>query len=288
MKVSGFTFIRNAIELGYPVRESILSILPICDEFIVNVGDSEDDTLELVSSIGDPKIKIIQSTWNEKMVTKGFVYAQQKMIAHYNCTGDWAFYLEGDEVVHEDDLPLIMDAMSRYERDHEVEALVFDYIHFYCNQHTVLEGPGWLRRAPRIIRNTIRVYSPDGLYFLVLRKGNRKGQYPKTALTGARIFHYGWMRPEDKYKVKLSKVSKYWNKGTQEDFRYGRIDPSVVKPYKGSHPAVMKGWLPDPPPQLILDSSYRLTEKDIRQRLKAVIEKILPIDLSRRHFHLVR
>lgn len=286
MKVSGFTFIRNAEKLGYPVKESILSILPICDEFIVNVGDSDDNTLEIVSSINDPKIKIIQSQWNEKMTTKGFVYAQQKMIAHFNCTGDWAFYLEGDEVVHEDDLPKIHSAMVKYLNDTEVDALVFDYIHFYCNQNTVLEGPGWLRRAPRIVRNTLRIYSPDALFFLILDK-NRKGRYPRAAHTNAHIYHYGWMRQEDKFKTKVKSISKYWGQSAKE-FKYGSIDPITVKEFKGNHPKVMSSWLPNPPPTLTLDPNYRLTSKDIRQRIKAVIEKILRVDLSRKHFKLIR
>ena len=95
MKVSGFTFIRNGTLLGYPFIESILSALPICDEFIVAVGDSEDDTLARIQAIDSDKIKIISTQWNEKMQDRGFVYAQQKMIAQYNCSGDWAFYLEG-------------------------------------------------------------------------------------------------------------------------------------------------------------------------------------------------
>ncbi|HIJ60916.1 MAG TPA: glycosyltransferase [Nitrospirae bacterium] len=286
MKVSGFTFIRNASILGYPVRESILSILPICDEFVVNIGDSEDDTDEIISSIKDPKIRIIRSQWNEKMVTKGFVYGQQKSIAHYNCTGDWAFYLEGDEVIHEDDLPKIRFLMEKYLNDHRVEALVFDYIHFYCNQNTILEGPGWTRRAPRIIRNTIRVYSPDGLFFLVLEK-NKVGRYPYGILTNVPIYHYGWMRQESKFNTKVKKVSKYWNHRAKE-FKYGQIDPKVVKEFKGTHPTVMKSWLPDPPPVLTLDKEYRLTNKEIRQRMKSLIERIISIDLSRRHFKLIK
>ncbi|MCX8069910.1 MAG: glycosyltransferase family 2 protein [Thermodesulfovibrionales bacterium] len=285
MKVSGFTFIRNASLLGYPIRESIRSILPICDEFIVNVGDSEDDTFELVKSINDPKIRIIRSQWNEKMVTKGFVYGQQKNIAHYNCNGDWAFYLEGDEIIHEDDLPKIRSLMEKYLDDKKVEALVFDYIHFYCNQNTVLEGPGWMRRAPRVIRNTIRVYSPDGLFFLVLKK-NKIGRYPYGVLTHVPIYHYGWMRQESKFKTKVEKVSKYWSHEAK-GFKYGQIDPIVVKEYKGKHPAVMKTWLPENPPLLTLDNNYKLTTKDIRQRIKSVIEKIFGVDLSRKHYKLV-
>ena len=48
MKVTGFTFIRNAIRYDYPVKEAILSILPLCDEFVVAVGKSDDDTRSLI------------------------------------------------------------------------------------------------------------------------------------------------------------------------------------------------------------------------------------------------
>ena len=99
MKVSGFTFIRNGINLGYPFIESIKSILPICDEFIIAVGKSEDNTLQKICALKSKKIKIIETSWNENISDRGFVYAQQKMIAQYNCTGDWAFYLEGDEIL---------------------------------------------------------------------------------------------------------------------------------------------------------------------------------------------
>ena len=99
MKVSGFTFIRNGSSLGYPFIESIKSILPICDEFIVAIGRSEDDTLKKILALRSKKIKIIETSWNENISDRGFVYAQQKMIAQYNCSGDWAFYLEGDVII---------------------------------------------------------------------------------------------------------------------------------------------------------------------------------------------
>ena len=111
MKVSGFTFLRNGQKLGYPFVESIRSVLPIVDEFVVALGPCEDDTEKMLRGIGDPKIRIIPTQWNERIRSdyslKGFVYGQQKSIALFNCTGDWAFYLEGDEVVHENDLPKI-------------------------------------------------------------------------------------------------------------------------------------------------------------------------------------
>ena len=122
--ISGFTFIRNGVMLGFPFVESIRSLLPLVDEFVVAVGRGEDATLERVKAIGDGKIRIIETVWNERMADRGFVYAQQKMMAQYACTGDWAFYLEGDEVVHEDELDTIRASVQRHHGNPAVEALV--------------------------------------------------------------------------------------------------------------------------------------------------------------------
>ena len=131
MKVSGFTFLRNAVINGYPFEESIRSILPIVDEFICVIGESQDETRARVAAIGCKKIRMVDSQWNESMQDRGFVYGQQKMIAQYNCSGDWAFYLEGDEVLHEAEVGQIRQTMQDNLSDLEVEALYFDVLHFY-------------------------------------------------------------------------------------------------------------------------------------------------------------
>ena len=75
MKVSGFTFIRNALKYDYLIVEAIQSILPICDEFIIAVGNSEDETLALIQKIDPQKIKIIQTIWNDSLRDNGEVLA---------------------------------------------------------------------------------------------------------------------------------------------------------------------------------------------------------------------
>ena len=129
--ISGFTFIRNGTSLGFPFLESISSLLPLVDEFVISVGLGDDDTLQRIQALNTPKIRIIETVWNERMGDRGFVYAQQKMIAQYACTGDWAFYLEGDEVVHEEDIAKIRASVNQHHHNPAVEALVFDYVHFY-------------------------------------------------------------------------------------------------------------------------------------------------------------
>ena len=79
----------------------------------MNVGRCEDGTLEFVQSIGDPRIKIVESVWDESLRKDGLIYSQQTNIALSRCTGDWAFYIQADEVVHEDDLPVLRRSMRR-------------------------------------------------------------------------------------------------------------------------------------------------------------------------------
>ena len=285
MKVSAFTFIKNGQILGYPFLQSIQSILPIVDEFVINVGLSDDETLDLIRSIQDKKIRIIQSKWNNGMHNRGYVYGQQKMIAQFNCTGDWAFYIEGDEVYHEKDLEKIHKSMEVHLNDSKVEALVFDFKHFYGNANTILDSPGWYRKEARIIKNSVRSYAPDGLFWLVL-ESNKKGRYPWAKHTGASCYHYGWVRSEDQMNLKSNKVQKYWG-GDPVKIDYTQTDQSIIRPFQGTHPKIVENWLPKDIGIFEVDPSYKLTQKQKNHRLKIKIEKLFSIDLSKKHFKLV-
>jgi hypothetical protein len=286
MKVSAFTFIKNGYLLGYPFLQSIQSILPIVDEFIINVGESEDETLDLINSLKDKKIRIIESKWNDEMVDRGYVYGQQKMIAQYNCTGDWAFYIEGDEVYHEKDLQKIRDSMELNLNNPDVEALVFDFKHFYGNSNSVLNSPGWYRSEARIIRNSIRSYAPDGLFWLVL-DSNKKGRYPRAKKTGVSCYHYGWVRSENQMNLKSQKVQKYWG-GSPAVIDYSQIDQFIIAEFIGTHPETVKDWLPKETGIYLADPDYKLTKKQKKHRAIMKVESILGIDLSKKHFKLIK
>lgn len=282
MKVSGFTFLRNAVTNGYPFEESIRSILPIVDEFVCVIGDSQDETRERVSKIGDSKIRIIDSRWNESMRDRGFVYGQQKMIAQYNCSGDWAFYLEGDEVLHEDELNSIVKSMSDNLLDPDVEALYFDFFHFYGTPTQI--GIAGYRRAPRIIKNSIRAIAPDGLFWVVLDH-NKKGRYPKAKHAGASIYHYGHCRSVSKMSEKLRQVGKYWGNSHQEFVGYGAIDVAELRPFVGTHPRVMEDWIAsDAEHSFAQSSAYRLTRRDWRNRFRFWIEERFDLEISKKHY----
>ena len=286
-KLSGFTFLRNGVQLGFPFEASVRSILPIVDEMVIAVGHSNDDTLARLKAIGDPKIKIIETVWNESMSQRGFVYAQQKMIAQYACTGRWAFYLEGDEVVHEQDHAAILAAVAKYDSDPEVEAIAFDYHHFFGSAEWVAVTPAWYRRECRIIRNTIRTYAPDGLYWVVMDH-NRRGRYPRAALAGAKIYHYGHARSIGRMQAKMDQVSKYWNSEAPV-VTYQQMDPQGLRRFEGTHPWVVRDWIAaECDSTFTPNTSARLSKRDRKYRLSMKLESLLGVDMSRRHFKLVR
>ena len=286
MKISAFTFIKNGQILGYPFIQSIKSILPIVDEFVINVGLSEDNTLEEIKAIDNSKIKIIHSVWNDNMKDRGYVYGQQKMIAQFNCTGDWAFYVEGDEVYHEEDLDKIYQSMKDNLNNPNVEALIFDFYHFYGNSNSILNSPGWYRSEARIIKNSLRSYAPDGLFWLVL-DSNKTGRYPQAKHTGAYCYHYGWVRTEDQMNLKSKKVQQYWG-GTPKLIDYSKIDQSIIHKFNGSHPKVIHEWLPKSNGLFKANPEYKLTQKEQKHKLMIKFEKLFGLDLSKKHYKLIK
>ena len=249
MKISGFTMVRNATRFYFPVKESILSILPIVDEFIVALGkgDTDDKTEEEILSIGSPKIKIIHRVWDEKRFLNSAVFRDETNEALSHCTGDWCFYIQADEVVHEKDLIAIKDSCNFYLNKNEVEGLLFSYNHFWGDYNHYLPMHGWYKNEIRIIRNKIGITSiKDAQSF---RKSDN--QKLKVALINAQIYHYGWVRPPDRMKSKKKEHdSIHHGKAKGElinpevkSFDYGPL--SRIPVFKGTHPAVMNRKLID-------------------------------------------
>lgn len=244
MKVTGFSFVRNAVSYEYPIVEAITSILPICDEFVIAVGKSNDGTLELVRAIDSPKLRILETVWDDSLREGGRVLAAEtdKALAAISPDTDWAFYIQGDEVVHEADLPAIRQAMERYLDQPHVEGLLFEYRHFYGSYRYVGDSRRWYRREIRIVRNSGNVASwKDAQGFRT-----KDGQKLRVKLIDAHIHHYGWVRPPETQRRRLHQFEKLWHAGDsllrqQEQVRrfdYAQIDSLAL--FEGTHPAVMK------------------------------------------------
>ena len=248
MKVSGFTFCRNVVKYDYPVVESIRSILPIVDEFIVNVGRCEDGTLELIRSIGDPKIRIVESVWDESLKKDGLIYSQQTNIALAQCTGDWAVYVQGDEVIHEQDLPALARAMKANLDNRSVRGLLFRYLHFMGDYWSL--NPWFYHRAVRVIRNNGEIESCGdavGFHLKATRQYLQSGPKEWLADSGARMFHYGWVKePKTMLAKKREQVTVYTNRLSPADERQIKSEDwifeeyDILKNFTGTHPAVMR------------------------------------------------
>lgn len=241
MKISGFTFVRNGLKFDYPFIESIQSMIPICDEVIVVVGDSEDETLQKILDLNEKKIKIIQTIWNEKLREGGKILAQQTNIALTHITGDWGLYLQADEVIHEKYLDNIFNAMHTHLHNTEVEGLLFNYIHFYGSYDYYADSRKWYRKEIRIIRNNIGVTSwKDAQGF---RINNRK---MKVKEIDAYIYHYGWVKHPKVMMEKIKIFNKLWhdddwiakNIQMKDYFDFSIIEK--LSKFEGTHPAVMK------------------------------------------------
>lgn len=243
MQVSGFTFVRNAIKYDYPVVESIRSILPLCDEVIVCVGNSEDDTLALIQSIKSPKIKIIESIWDDALREGGRVLAVEtnKALDAVSPKSDWAIYIQADELIHEQYLDTIKQAMEANKNKKEVECLVLKYVHFYGNYHYVGDSRKWYRREVRIIKNNSQIRSYKDA------QGFRKHENPlKGKLIDAFIYHYGWVKNPYHQQTKAKDFNKLWHSdeevkkiiSQEEMYDYTKINS--LKRFQGTHPSVME------------------------------------------------
>jgi hypothetical protein len=240
VKVSGFTIVRNAIKLDFPVEASIRSILPICDEVVVNVGRSDDDTLDLVRSIADPKIRILETEWD--MSGGNSVLGRVTHQAMQACRHPWGVYIQADEVLHERGAELLADAIQRYDGNPRVEGLLVRYLHFYGGFDTIATHRRWYRREVRAVRLApeldIRPY--QGAQGFRVGPGHRK---IRAQLTDAEMFHYGWARPTQALREKrdLGRTMYPWRDADVSRPLLAWIPG--IRPFTGSHPAVAHRWI---------------------------------------------
>ena len=239
MKVCGFSFIRNGIKFDYPFREALLSIIPLCDEVIVAVGKSEDHTLEAVRSLHQ-KIKVIETLWDESLKVGGKVLAVEtdKAFQAIAADYDWAFYIQGDEVLHDQSVAVVRKAMEENLHNKKIDGLLFNYLHFFGSYDYVGAKFSWYRREIRVIRNNKKFYSYRDA------QGFRKDDNEKlnVKLIDAWIYHYGWVRTPEAMQRKLnSSIRLYGGESATNkvEFEYTESHEPVIK-FEGTHPQLMQ------------------------------------------------
>ena len=243
MKIAGFTIIKNAVVNDFPIVEAIKSILPVVDEMIVLIGDSTDATIALIESIGDPKIKIHHSVWDKNLRKGGVVLAVEtdKAFQYIDASFDWAFYIQGDEVVHEKYHPAIMEACHKYKSDDAVQGLLFKYKHFFGTYDYVGDSRKWYAHEVRIIRNNKKITAyRDAQGFRI-----GKTKLPVAAIN-ASIYHYGWVKSPEQMRKKQKESSVFWHDDTQmqkiisspDYYDFSGFDS--LEKFTDTHPIVMK------------------------------------------------
>jgi len=276
MKVSGFTFIRNALIYDYPIEEAIKSVLPICDEMVVAVGQSEDDTRSLIANINPEKIKIIDTLWDDSMREGGKVLALEtdKAFQEISPDTDWAFYIQGDEVLHEKYLCVVQKAMQQYLHTPKVDGLLFNYLHFYGSYDYVASSLNWYDKEIRVVRKNDNIYSyKDAQGF---RKNNDEKLNVK--LIDAYIYHYGWVKDPRKMQKKQENFGKLWhddewiekNIEKVEDFNYFK-NIQELKFFEDTHPKVMQTLIGRKNWQFNYDISFNKTSS--KDKLKKLAKK---------------
>jgi len=275
VKVSGFTIVRNAIKLDFPVEPSIRSILPICDEVVVNVGRSDDATLDLVRSIDDPKIRILETEWD--MSRGNSVLGIETERAMRACVHPWGIYIQADEVLHERGADELAAAIQNHHGDGRVEGLLVRYVHFYGGFDTIATHRRWYRREVRAVRLApeldIRPYQGA--------QGFRVGpEFKKirARLTSAEMFHYGWARPSQALKEKrdLGRTMYPW-RNADESLPLLAWIPGIRR-FAGQHPAVAREWIEarrDDPERVI--ARRRFHWRFLRYYISSAIERLTGI-----------
>ncbi len=282
MKVSGFSFIKNAVKFDYPVIEAITSILPVCDEFIIAVGKSDDDTLDYIKTINSPKIRIIETVWDDSLREGGRVLADEtnKALREVSKDSDWCFYIQGDEVIHEKYLENIKNAMLKYKDDIKVDGLLFDHLNFFGSYDYIADSRRWNKKEIRVIRNNRGFYSyKDAMSF-------RKGKDVKldVVYVDACIYHYGWVKQPEAMAKKQLEFHKLWHddKWVEEnipkvdEFDYSNIE-SVAK-FEGAHPKVME--------QRLKRLNWKFSFDPTRRSIPSLRRRILEVVYKKTGWHI--
>jgi len=291
MKVTGFTFIKNAIIYDYPVVEAIQSILPICDEFVVAVGKSDDETLNLIKNIDKVKIRIIETEWDENLREGGRVLAVEtdKAFQAISDDSDWAFYIQGDEVIHEKYLDTIYDAMKYCNNNTQIDGLLFKYLHFYGSYDYVGTASHWYKNEIRVIKNNKKIYSYQDAQGFRKNENEKLNAYPIDAY----VYHYGWVKEPEAMQKKQETFHKLWHDDNWVDENVAKTiefdytsNINELKKFGYTHPAIISNRITTKNWEFEFDIS--LNKKSIKDKFKDVMLSLFGWEIGYKNYRIVR
>lgn len=245
MTLGGNVCIRNGFRLDYPFREAVKSLLPICDEVVICDCDSDDGTRGWIDAWAstEPKITVVNFPWTHPKGTNAW-WPEFLNYARQHLSTDHHIQLDADEIIHEDDYPLIRQAAKCGD------VLYCKRLNFWRDpNHLIPEGVCCGTKVLRIAPKDMPIPS-DYPY----EPANATQERAKES--DIRIFHYGFLRHREAFFKKAREVQRIWcnsydprlEKAEQYEGHWAEM-PGVtgwedkLVNYDGSHPAAIKEWL---------------------------------------------
>jgi hypothetical protein len=239
MTLGGLVIVHNAIEHDYCVRESIQSLLPICDKVLVVECESTDGTQKLLSDMAEKesKIRIIHRPWNPSLNMQWMRDLTADTKGEIGT--DWYIAMDADEIIDPRGYCWVQEHVAKFSKT-KVCASMYRLTFWKDHKHVIPEGIICNHICPRV-----GPVSESLCGDLI---------YPKECKQiDARIYHYGHIRKRDAWVKKsvkchqwaLGSVPDHWKKAEAGDMSAvdNCVPDSTLVPFTGSHPILMYEWL---------------------------------------------
>ncbi len=257
MTIGGNVCVRNGIDLDYCWRESIQSLLPVCDIVVACDGESTDGTQEEIREWmkREPKLRLCVYPWPDPKNDNNFwVTWLNYCREHIDC--DYQLQLDADEVLAEWSYPVINDYKQRF--DGKRFSLWCNRLNFWSDsKHLVPHGVCCGHKVVRLAPQNVWLPS-DGPHPLGSEAIAMAIDSP------VEIFHYGFLREREAFFRKAKALQNYFFGGYDSRLTAAeeRTDILIAEgspgnwmehcgmewldrliPYAGPHPAGMGQWL---------------------------------------------
>lgn len=209
--LGGASFIHNGIVQDYNYRETIDCLVELCDKVVIVDAGSTDGTYEdlrsYIDEVNKPfyntRVLLIRASTEEWHAQQG----REKLsffsnIAISALSTDWVFYLQMDEILHEDSFPYVRAAIE----EDGVDGYLVSRLNLWKDPHHMLNVPQ--ERKPvsteviRLAKTKFRCFDDaeslavDGVMGIFGDVNN------------IQIFHMGFIRDKVKHLEKIKHMQK--------------------------------------------------------------------------------